>query len=111
MENLDLPLRSLVKVIWVDSSFKGGWHHTEKETAKISTIVTIGFVTFTDGTRLEIAGTIDTEDGARLTPLTIPWVSVMECKVYNYKGGIRAQLQQGQESEDGPRSGIADSGR
>lgn len=83
MEALSVPEHSLVRVSWVDSNFVSGWHPRKAETHSFPTIITVGFVSHCDGKVLEIASTVGTDDGAKLNPLSVPWVCITECKVYN----------------------------
>lgn len=85
MKSMDIPVHSLVRVVWCDSNFNKGWHPMSKKTALVSTIVTIGYVTHSGGDTLEVGSTIGMDDGAKLNPLSIPWGCIEECKVFNHK--------------------------
>jgi len=79
-----LPEHELVHITWVDSNFSPGWANKHRITASIPLVTTVGFVTFTDNKILEITGSIG-DEGAKLNALSIPWASVMKCKIINVK--------------------------
>lgn len=87
MKKIDLPLYSLVLAKWVDSNWSMGWHPKETETAKLPVATTAGFVTCNTNGLLEISGSIG-EDGGKLNPLSIPWISVIELEILSVNSPV-----------------------
>jgi hypothetical protein len=80
MKKIDLPPYSLVLAKWVDSNWSMGWHPKDTATAKLPIATTAGFVTCVTNDLLEISGSIG-EDGGKLNPLSIPWISIIEIEI------------------------------
>lgn len=80
MQKIDLSLRTLVLVSWVDSNFSLGWHPADALTAKMPRAQTVGFVTYNDNEMIEVAGSIGA-DGGKLNPLSIPWISIESLEI------------------------------
>lgn len=76
----DLGLYALVLVTWVDSNYVIGWRPHNEPTAKLPRAQTVGFVTAFTPDLIEISGSIG-EEVAKLNPLTIPRISVIEFEV------------------------------
>lgn len=85
MKKIDLELRTLVLVSWVDSNFSLGWHPAEALTAKMPRAQTAGFITHNDNEILEVAGSLGA-DGGKLNPLSIPWISIEKLEILQEAG-------------------------
>jgi len=73
------PLKMYEKIYltWVDSNFSNGWHPPERQTASMPLIETFGFITFVSDDLIEVSGSRG-EEGAKLNPISIPWVSIVK---------------------------------
>lgn len=87
MKKIDLALRTLVLVSWVDSNFSLGWHPADALTAKMPRAQTAGFITYNDEEMIEIAGSIGA-DGGKLNPLSIPWISIEKLEILQGPGEL-----------------------
>jgi len=85
MKALPLAEHDLVDITWSDSNYSPGWNNKNRVTASIPSVVTVGYVTFSNRRILEVSNSIG-DEGARLNPLSIPWSSITRCNIINVKG-------------------------
>jgi len=68
----EIPLKTPVKVTWVDSKFQSGWHYAslQAKRADVGHVTTIGYLAHVDAEKVVVSSSLD--DDAVLCPLAIP---------------------------------------
>jgi hypothetical protein len=80
MKAVPLEEMSFVFITWKDSNFAPGWNNKHRVTASIPEVKSAGWVTFSDKHILEVTNHIG-DEGAKLNPTSIPWRSIISCRI------------------------------